>query len=71
MHAEGRRLIDTTLDIALKAGDDARAEHHFQAVSAMLKFAMAVGQLTPQEHANELTMLDLTRHRRAYTKPLN
>jgi len=68
MHAEGRKLIDTTLDIALKAGDDVRAEHHFQAVHAMLKFAMACGQLTPQEHANEIMMVDLTRQRRLYAK---
>lgn len=66
MHAEGRKLIDTTLDIALNTENDASAEHHLQAVSAMLKFAMVVGQLSPQELANEMLMIDLTRHRRLY-----
>lgn len=68
MHAEGRKLIETTLDIALTSKDDASAEHHFQAVNAMLKFAMAVGQLSPQEYTTWSTLVDLNRHRRAFSK---
>jgi hypothetical protein len=63
---EGRRLIETKLDLALKTDSGVQAEKHFADVEAMLSYAALVGHLGPREFSEWVRLVDLNRKRRNY-----
>lgn len=67
---EGRKLIETKLDMALRTDLEDCAQKQFGEVCAMLDYAMAVGHLTPAEFGNWRQLVKLNQQRRNY-KPLN
>lgn len=61
---ECRDLLDLYLDTARTTDVEASATASLDAAAGMLGYAIARGDLTPQEHSNEWTIIKLIRMQR-------
>lgn len=61
---EVRKLMNMHLAIARETPSDAQHDEQLNVVKGMIGYAVANGDITPQEHASEWVMIRLVREQR-------
>lgn len=59
-----RELMNAHLRIARETPSESQAQEQLDIVKGMIGYAVANGDITPQEHANEWVMIRLVREQR-------
>jgi hypothetical protein len=65
---EARRLMNLYMATARETESETVAEAHISMLAGMIGYAAARGDITPQEHANEWTLIKLIREERAQAR---